>query len=145
MVAETNYIYLALLLAVHYLGLNQTSYDVTLKNSAATSQQTPSISVDFKKVIDKQNEWIITTNQPGDNQRVPMTIVKNKVTDFEKGGEHTFTFEQINFSKINQSTDTVFDKNNVAVATILNNKTKKVLRFKLLKSDSFDTIEMKYN
>ena len=60
MVEATNYIYLALLICLQYLGLQHESYQITVDfTKIEDAEQRASVSLNFEKFDDKENQWII--------------------------------------------------------------------------------------
>ncbi|WP_117883970.1 hypothetical protein [Aureibaculum luteum] len=137
MVEATNYIYLALLICLQYLGLQYESYQVSIDftKEEGLEQRAPA-AFGFKKIEDKTNQWMVIS--PDQKHKIPLTIIKDSVTDFEGGKAKTANFSEINFNKLDKQKDTIFNKQNVAVATIIKNN--KSIEFKILDNSFYEQI-----
>ncbi|QCX37135.1 hypothetical protein FF125_01280 [Aureibaculum algae] len=139
MVEATNYIYLALLIGLQYLGLQHESYQVSIDFSKEEGfEQRAPVAFGFKKIENKTNQWMVIS--PDQKHKIPLTIVKNSVTDFEGGKAKTVNFSEINFDKLDKQKDTIYNKKKVAIATILKNN--KSIEFKILDNSFYEQITM---
>lgn len=133
MVEATNYVYLAILICLQYLGLQHESYEIMIDFSKMEEvEQRAPVSFDFSKTEDNENEWMIIS--PDKKDKVPLTIVKDSVIVSYRDMTKITKFKEINFNSLLKQQDTVFNKKQEPVATIL--RKEKVVEMKIL-DDSF--------
>jgi len=140
MVEATNYIYLAFLICLQYLGLQHDSYQVTIDFSKLKEfEQQASISVDFEKKMGNENQWTLISLDK--KHEIPFTVVKDSVTDFERGTAGITKFKDIDFDRLSKQTDTIFNKKNKPLMVTLKNEN--AIVFKVLDSSLYKRITMK--
>jgi len=141
MVEATNYVYLAILICLQYLGLQHESYQITIHLSKVNEIQQPKIEADLTKIEDKVNEWLISS--PKENHKVSMTIVKDSITDIERGRSHITKFSEVNFNRLTKQKDTIFSNNNNPLMVI--SEGENAIVFKVLDNSVYNLIAMKAN
>ncbi|MET2986680.1 hypothetical protein [Aureibaculum conchae] len=142
MVEATNYVYLAILICLQYLGLQHESYQITIDFSKEKEiEQRVPVLVDFEKLEDKQNRWILITRDK--KHEIPVMVVKDSVTVFDNEKANSTKFEEIDFGRLAKQQDTVYNKKNKAVVVV--SKSKNSIVFKMLDNTFYERVTMNIN
>ncbi len=99
MVEATNYVYLAILICLQYLGIQNEFYEVNIDFSTVEEfeQQAP-VSVGLAKIEAKENDWLLISID--EKHKIPLTIVKESITYSESGLASVTKFHEINFDRL---------------------------------------------
>lgn len=142
MVEATNYVYLAILICLQYLGLQHESYQITVDFSKIEElEQRASVLVNLEKVKDKENEWVLIA--PDKNQTISLRVLKDSITLFDKGRTNSTTFKEIDFERLTKQKDTIFNKKQKPVVTI--SKDDNSIVFKMIDNIFYEKVTMKIN
>lgn len=142
MVEATNYIYLALLICLQYLGLQHESYQITVDfTKIEDAEQRASVSLNFEKFDDKENQWMIISEDK--KHKIPLTIVKDSITVSDREMTKITKFNEIDFERLKIQQDTIFNIRKKAVAMII--RKDKTIELNTLDNSFYNKITLKVN
>ena len=142
MVEATNYIYLAILICLQYLGLQHESYQINIDFTKVEDfERQASVTLDFEKIKDNQNQWMIIS--PNKKHEIPMTVVMDSVTVTDRAMTKVTKFNEIDFERLKRQQDTIFNKRQKAVAILI--RKDKTIELNTLDDSFYKKVTLKVN
>ncbi|MDY7395976.1 hypothetical protein UMM65_12025 [Aureibaculum sp. 2210JD6-5] len=139
MVEDINYVFLALLISLQYLGFEPNFYQFSVDYTEIDGIQQPGVVANLIPLEDSENEWSISSG----NNKIDLKVTDDKIADLRNGKWHFTDFKEIDFNRFKKEKDTVFDMKKKALIAV--SKHNDTLKFKMLENSAYKSIKIYTN